>query len=291
MLGSAAAWAGGVVLSKATLDRTGASGTAVLAAQLTASCLVLAVGCILTRSSLVGVGRAGWLGLLEPGLAYLLSLGGLALTSAASASVLSSLEPAFIPIVALVLFGQRPSAVSVVVLIGATAGSVIMSLGGSTSGNSMVGDVLVVGAVAVAALYVVLSGRHASASAPIAVAFVQQLCALVFVLAALVVSNVAGLNVSWPRGGFVGVLMATASGVTSYALGFWLYLKAIRNLPVAEAGLFLTAIPVFGVLLSVVLLRESVSQMQYLGAAIIVACLVFSATRHDHNIGSSSVDD
>ncbi len=282
MLGSAAAWACGTVMSKATLDKTQATGTAVLAVQLLASCAALAIACMTTKATIAGVGRAGWLGLLEPGIAYQLSLAGLALTSAASASVLSSMEPAFVPLVALLLFKQRPTIVAIVVLIGATTGSVVMSIGGSTAGGSVVGDLLIVASVAVAALYVVLSGRQASTSDPAPTALVQQLWALVFIVGILIVSRLIGIEVKWPFGGVSGVGLAAFSGVLTYALGFWLYLTAIRSLPVAEAALFLTAIPVFGVALSVAVLGEPVSMIQYLGAAIVVACLVFSATRGDN---------
>jgi len=49
-------------------------------------------------------------GLLEPGLTYSIGFWGLSLTSAASASIISSTEPTFIVLLAWLLFRNKPSA-------------------------------------------------------------------------------------------------------------------------------------------------------------------------------------
>ena len=69
MVASAATWAGGLVLTKLALDVTEAAPGSVLVVQLIASVGALAA-CAVTGAGLAGAWRHGWVGLLEPGVAY-----------------------------------------------------------------------------------------------------------------------------------------------------------------------------------------------------------------------------
>lgn len=273
MVGSAASWAAGLILTKITLDRVEAAPSSVLVVQLAASVGVLAVAGLATRASTRGAWRHGWVGLLEPGISYQLALAGLALTSAANASVLGSLEPVMVPLLAWLLLRQRPRPRLLVVVAGATAGSALVSLApGSAAGGSPVGDALVVASVAAAALYVVVASKQATTVAPLPAALAQQTWALGFVAVGhLALSG----GVFWPALTADGFVLAAASGVVNYALPFWLYLTALTRMPVARAATYLTLIPVFGVLGSVAVLGETVTWLDAIGGVLVVACLLF----------------
>src|SRR5690606_1204116 len=129
MVGSAGAWAAGLILTKVALDETGAAPNLVLVVQLSASVGVLGVIGLVAGAPTGGAWRRGWVGLLEPGVAYQLALAGLAATSAANASVLGSIEPAVVPLIAWVLLRERPHRRTVVVA-AATAGAVLVSFAG-----------------------------------------------------------------------------------------------------------------------------------------------------------------
>jgi drug/metabolite transporter (DMT)-like permease len=272
MVGCAAAWAGGVVATKHALDVTGSSAPSLLVVQMAASVAALAVATAVTRSSTRGAWRHGWLGLLEPGLAYHLSLAGLALTSAASASVLGSLEPAVVPLVAWLLLRERPTAPFLAVVAGATAGATLVSLSPATDGRSLVGDLLVVAGVGAAATYGVLASRRVHLAGPLGTALAHQ----VWALGLVVVLALAGPGLAGPDGvptETAGLAWAAGSGILGYALPFWLYLSAVTRISAARAATYLTLIPVFGVALSIVLLGESVSWVQGVGAALVVLSL------------------
>jgi drug/metabolite transporter (DMT)-like permease len=277
MVASAATWAAGLILTKITLAATGAVPSAVLVVQLSTSVGVLLVACLVTGTSIREGWRNGWVGLLEPGIAYQFALAGLALTSAAHASVLGSLEPVLVPLIAWVLLRHRPQVRTFAAIAGATMGSVLVSFSGGdgSGGGSLVGDGLIVASVAVAALYVVLASRHAASVPPLPAALTQQAWAL-----ALVVGYGAALSggAFWPHLTLHGLLLAGASGVLNYALPFWLYLSALRHLPVARAAMYLTLIPVFGVLGSVLLLREQLTWLDLAGGVLIVGALLYDAT-------------
>ena len=159
MVTSAAAWAAGLILTKVTLDHTGAAASSVLPVQLTASVGVLAAACLASGASPRGAWRHGWVGLLEPGIAYQLALAGLALTSATNASVLGSLEPVMVPLIVWLLWRERPGRRLLVLVAGATVGSVLVSFSGGGGSGSAKGDTLIVASVVAAAVYVVFASK------------------------------------------------------------------------------------------------------------------------------------
>lgn len=269
MVGCSAAWAGGVVATKHALDVTGSSASSLLIVQMAASVAALAVAVAVTRAPTRGAWRHGWLGLLEPGLAYQLSLAGLALTSAASASVLGSVEPAVVPLVAWLLLRERPTAPFLAVVAGATVGAALVSLAPSTDDRSLGGDLLVLAGVGAAATYGVLASRRVHVAGPLGTALAHQ----VWALGLVVVIAVAGSGLGSVPTDATGLAWAAGSGILGYALPFWLYLSAVTRISAARAATYLTLIPVFGVGLSVLLLGESIGWVQAVGAALVVLTL------------------
>jgi drug/metabolite transporter (DMT)-like permease len=287
MVASAFSWAAGVVVTKLVLDRSDAPSTSVLAVQLGGSVLVLAFAALVMRTPLRGAWSKGWVGLLEPGIAYYLALAGLALTSATNASILGSLEPVLVPLLLLLLFRERPGARMVVVVIAATLGSVLVSASGSSGGSDWRGDLLIVGSVAAAALYVVLASAQVVELPPVAAALTQQVWAVGLVGATLAI-GLAGAG-TWDTPRMSDLVLMLASGVLNYALPFWLYLAALTRMPVARAAAYLTLIPPFGVLLAAAVLGEQVTVFHALGGALVVASLLYDALSRD--AGRESMPD
>jgi drug/metabolite transporter (DMT)-like permease len=137
----------------------------------------------------------------------------------------------------------------------------------------LAGDLLVLAGTGFAALYVVLSSRHVRHIAPVDLAFGQQLCGLILVLGLALAAILAGLEPArLPPGR--SLLMAALSGILQYALPFWLYLTAVRVIPVSRAAVWLTLTPVFGVAGGVVFLGETVAPVQAAGALLILLAIV-----------------
>jgi drug/metabolite transporter (DMT)-like permease len=272
MVASAATWAAGLVLTKVALDVTGAAPGSALVVQLVASVGVLAVACAATGSGLAGAWRHGWVGLLEPGISYQFALAGLALTSATNASVLGSLEPVLVPLIAWALLRERPRPRLLVVIAGATVGSALVSFSAGGGDGSWAGDGLVFAGVVAAALYVVVASKQVAAVEPLPAALTQQVWALGFVIACQFV--LAGPLLSATPG---QLLLIASAGVLNYALPFWLYLTALTRMPVARAATYLTLIPVFGVLGAVLVLGERLTWLDFVGGALVVGCLVADA--------------
>jgi drug/metabolite transporter (DMT)-like permease len=270
MIASAFFWGVGTVASKAVIDHSRASASTMLVVQLLGSVGALAIAAVALRQSPVGLWRRGWIGMLEPGLAFQFSLAGLAITSAASASVIGSLEPIAIPIVAWLLFRHRLTRHQLAVTLVAACGAILVAWASDGRGQQGTGDVLVLVGVGIAGLYVVLSERFENNAPVAALTAVQHTYALALTVAITAVAS-PFVSLRWPVGRWI--LAAAGTGILSYALPFALFLFAVQRLPAVEAGMYLTLIPVFGVAGAVVLLGEHISALQLVGSAVVISAL------------------
>lgn len=282
MLGSAAAWGLATVLTKDVLALV--PPLTLLVLQLSASVAALAMA-ILLQGRLPRwdseTRRAGRTGLLEPGLAYAVGVPGVALTTAGSAALVAATEPALVCLVAWAVLGQRPDRRVVLSILLAMLGVALVSAtaaGGAAGPGRLAGDLLVLAGTGFAALYVVLSSRHVRHIAPVDLALSQQVCGLALVTCLALAAMAAGLEPArLPHGR--ALLLATLSGVLQYALPFWLYLTAIRIIPVSRAAVWLTLTPVFGVGGGVLFLGETVAPVQAAGAVMILLAIVSARPR------------
>lgn len=288
VVASAACWGLATVLSKDVLHTM--PPFTMLAVQLTGSVGFLAVVFLVRGGRLPGVGRGlslAWPGLLEPGLAYGVSVPGLALTSATNATVLSTAEPVLICLLAFVLLGVRTSAwvlgcsavASVGVLLVTVSGAGDPAAGDFSTGD-LRGDALVFLGTAFAALYVVASSRMVDSLPTLALALLQQTVGLLFALGLLAAAILTGWE-RWQVPPPEAVLAAVLTGVVQYAIAVWLYLTALRSLPAPVAGGFLALIPVFGVAGAVLLLGERLTPMQMLGGVLVMAAMAAMAARRN----------
>lgn len=291
VVASAACWGLATVLSKDVLHTI--APFTLLAIQLAGSVGFLAVAFLVRGGRLPGVGRGlslAWPGLLEPGLAYGVSVPGLALTSATNATVLSTAEPVLICLLAFLLLGVRTSAwvlgCSALAILGVLLVTVFGTgdlgtgdLGAGDPGTGdLRGDVLVFVGTGFAALYVVASSRMVAGLPALTLALLQQALGLLFALGLLAVALATGWEeLKVPPLGVV--LVAVLTGVVQYAMAVWLYLTALRDLPAPVAGGFLALIPVFGVAGAMLLLGERLAPMQMLGCGLVVAAMAAMAAR------------
>lgn len=109
--------------------------------------------------------RLGWPGLLQPGLANLLLLVGLSLTSANTFSLLNSCETVFGLLFARALLGERVGRATAVLAGFATLGVMLVTLGApqEDGANTWAGVGLVLGGTVIASLYGVVSRPAAAA--------------------------------------------------------------------------------------------------------------------------------
>ncbi len=221
------------------------------------------------------------LGVLEPGVAYLLFDVGIAHTAATHGALLLATDSVFTIALAAALLGERIDRRLAFALAAGVTGSVLVSLhGGGGSMSSAFGDVLVVAASLGAAGYGVLAKRVAPGRDALSLSAIQMLVAAAIGLP-LVAAAAAGHHSHLGHVGAGHLLAALAVGVFASVVPFLLFYAAIDRVSAGVAGLVLTLVPLFGTVASVVLLSESLGAVQLAGGAFVLLAAGLAATTVD----------
>ena len=271
LIAAAASWGLGTVLSKYALG--GYDATVLLPFQLLVSVLLLLGFVSVSKTSLRGMhqpARIAWLGVLNPGVAYALGLLGLARIDASVSVIIWATEPVLIVLMAFIFLRETIAGYAVVCLAGAMLG-VTLIVGGPASATSLAGVLLTFAAVFACALYSILLRRMHLADGTLSVVFVQQVAALTFAVAVAAVDGVIRLPWHTPTAG--QTLSAILGGGLYYGVAFLFYVAGLRRTSAAHAGMFLTLVPVFGLIFSGLLLGEKLGARQALGAVLVIGAM------------------
>jgi drug/metabolite transporter (DMT)-like permease len=273
LAGASLCWGLGAVATKGLLPEV--PPLPMLVAQLGGSVAFLWAAVRVTRTR-VPFDRAARLaatsGLLEPGLAYTLGLLGLALTTASSASLIYATETPMIVVIAWLFLGERLGVRTLLLaaLAGVGVGLLMLPDLLGVGGGSVLGDGLLAASTLVAAVYVTVSRRLVVGVAPLPLVTLQQSVGLAWALCGLAVGRAAGWSPPLAAVPVSTLLLCGATGIVQYGLAFWLYLHGLRHVPASRAALFLTLIPVFGVVGAAVALGERLSPAQWLGGVVVI---------------------
>lgn len=279
---AAASWGTGTVVSKAAVAEF--APLTLLAIQLAASLVVLTM---LMRLRHIPIRDPSvppvlaWLGVLNPGLAYALSLLGLVHITASLSVLLWALEPVLILFLARLVLAE-PIGRGLVGLSAVAVAAMLLILNAAGSDGSWVGVALTVAGIGCCAVYTVVTRRWLPGTdATASVVAAQQIRAFAF--AGVLVGGVAIAGgqlrpESISPGGWVSALV---SGVLYYAAAYWLYLSGLRRVPASVAASAFYLIPVFGVAGGGLLLGERLSGVQWIGVAIVVGAVIAILRRTD----------
>jgi drug/metabolite transporter (DMT)-like permease len=279
LVASAACWGVGTVVSKRAVDEI--PPLALLPIQLVISVAALVVVTAVQRTHLgwsPGLRRLGVVGILNPGIAYVLSLMGLAHITASMSVLLWSVEPLLILGLAIGLLDERLTGRHALAMVLAVVGVVVLVF--ERGGGRPLGVALTLAGVSACAVYTVISRRLIGADPALVVVLVQQSYALAFALGMLGVAGVAGW---WPSLATVSTAAwtsATLSGLIYYAVAFWCYLNGLRGLPASAAAVYINLVPVFGIAAAYVVLGERLSGRQWIGAATVIVAVTTAALLH-----------
>jgi probable blue pigment (indigoidine) exporter len=217
----------------------------------------------------------GVVGILNPGIAYVLSLMGLAHITASLSVLLWSVEPLLILALAVGMLDERITGRQALVMALAVAGVVVLVFERGSGGA--LGVALTLAGVSACAVYTAVSRRLIGGDPALVVVLAQQSYALVFALGTLGVAAMAGWLPPFTPVSATAWISAAVSGLIYYAAAFWCYLNGLRDLPASAAAVFINLVPVFGVAAGYVVLSERLSGQQWLGAAAVVAAVTTAA--------------
>jgi drug/metabolite transporter (DMT)-like permease len=272
---AATCWGLGTVISKAALDEI--PPLTLLPVQLASSLVVL--GVLMRRQGVPfrsgGSPLLGRLGLLNPGVAYALSLLGLVTITASLSVLLWALEPLMILVLAAVFLRERVTPTFVVLSMIAVGGMILVVYEPAAGAGHLIGVALTLAGIACCAVYTVVTRRWIpDAKETSQVVLDQQAHALALSLVVLVAIGVVGGAIVPVAVTPLGLASAVASGALYYAGAYWLYLGALRHVPASYAAVSFYLIPIIGVASGALLLGERLDPRQWVGAAIVLAAIL-----------------
>ncbi|KQM02443.1 DMT(drug/metabolite transporter) superfamily permease [Frankia sp. CpI1-P] len=239
-----------------------------------------------------GAGRQLLLGALVPGLAFLLGDLGLARTSASNGSLLLAAEPLLSVLLAVVVLRERLPGRGVVALAVGLAGGALVALEPGVDrpgGGVMAGNLLVLGAVVAAAVFLVATRRYSDVD--------DGVNASAWQTTGGALSTAPFAAVAWIEG---GSRLGTA-GVTAWAACAAVALcgvvagvafnQGIGRVPAARAGQLLNLAPVVGTVTSVAFLGERPTALQSAGGAAILVGLALLLHRGSAHAQQHPLDD
>jgi len=280
LVAAAACWGIGTVASKQAVAEF--PPLTLLAIQLAASVVFLAfLARFRGRAASAGTGSRtlARLGLLNPGVAYALSLAGLTQITASLSVLLWAAEPILILALAAVVLGERVGGLVVSASLVAVAGLIVVVADPAASGSG-IGVALTLAGVVACAIYSVAVRRilPGAADSTFEVVSGQQRHALVLAVLVLAGVGIAGGAVAPANPSAFGLVSAVGSGLLYYSVAYLLYLSAVRRMPVSVAAASFFLIPIFGVA-GGLLAGERLEPIQWLGAVVVVAAVAFITTR------------
>lgn len=278
---AAACWGLGTTLSKLSLSCV--APIPLLIAQLAVALALLAPVTALMNKQAIGLcpfAAASLTGILEPGLAYALTLGGLRTVPAGKAALIGGFEPFMIVGLSWLLFGDRVSRSVLLACLLALAGAALIEAPEPAPSitqhlaSAWRGEAMIWAGVVCAGFYVASTSRLVKQIPPLPLVLGQTLAALLFAILLLVATGPARFSFAPFSGISLKVWSLIAlSGAVQYGLTFWLFASSLEGLSPAVAGLALSLIPVFGVLAATLLLGEQIMPMQLAGAALVLVAI------------------
>ncbi len=204
-----------------------------------------------------------------------LMLEGLKRTTAADAGIITATLPAVVAALGVAFAGERLSRMQLFAVGMAVAGLVLVQVTGAAGGaGTLVGNLLVGGAVLCEASFVVLGKRLAPPYRPLRLALGANLVglALAMPLALIDAANFDAGAVR-PEIWLLGVWYALAASV----ICLWLWYRGLPYVETWLAGLATAAIPLTALAASALLLGETIGPARLAGAGLVIAAIVVGA--------------
>lgn len=217
-------------------------------------------------------------GLSGPFISQILQYVGLNLTTASDALLLMNLTPIFAVILASPILSEKITFEKVVGLILATVGAILIVANTTPEFNAvgiwrLVGDLVVIVSTVFFAINGI-AGKIAMKSVDaISTTFYSTLFVVPFIwISAILLDNVMVLF-TMSLQAWIIVLWV---GIVNTAIAFILYYESMKNIEASLVQIMLNLIAVWGVLMSVFVLDETVTYLQILGGAVTVVGVVIA---------------
>jgi drug/metabolite transporter (DMT)-like permease len=210
---------------------------------------------------------------------------GLKLTAAADAGIITATLPAVVALLGLALMGDRLSPPQIGAIALAVAGLVLVhATGAGTDASTLLGNLLVGGAVLCEASFVLLGKRLAPPYRPLRLALGANVVGLAL---SLPLALIATESLDWRSIPLSIWLLGTWHALTASVVCLWLWYRGLPHVETWLAGLATAAVPVAALAASALFLGESIGGWKLIGAALVVAAIVLGALAPPARAGSA----
>ncbi len=249
--------------------------------------IALAVlGPLLRRSRMQHVKRWEWVNLFLQALFgtfgfTLLMLGGVQHTSAVAAGVITSTIPAVVALFSWLFLRERPGARTLASIALAITGIAVVNLAhlgesADAGASSLLGNLMVLGAVCCESLYVILSRRLTQTLAPLDICAYTHLFGFLLMLPIGLTGALSFDFASVPAGIW---WLALWYGLSASVFSFCLWMMGIRHVPGSIAGVFTAVLPVAAAIYGIAFLGERPTPAHGIALACVVAGIALASLK------------
>ncbi len=197
----------------------------------------------------------------------------LTLTSASAASLISGSYPAITALVGVLFYHMKVKKKQVIGILLAMLGIIILTNGGDFSGSNVtLGNAILIFDGFLWAFYNFLIPRIHSDYSVLSITYYQTLLALPFLIPGVLIENPAAISIT-PSA--IGAILYLAIGCS--VLAYLLYNFSLRGISPSAAAAIMNLMPVFGLILSALILKESISLTSIGGGVIVIIGVLLSA--------------
>ncbi len=202
---------------------------------------------------------------------------GMKQSSALAAGVIMAAIPATVAVLSWLILEERVSLRAVAGIACAIAGIALVSLAKDDEGESigtLAGNLLLVGAMACEAIYVVIGKKLAARIGPKRISALINLWGLVLVTP-FALWQLPGFQFKFIDSSYWGLLVMYSIGAS--ILTVWLWMTGLKRVPASSAGVFTVFLPVSAAAVGVYVYGETLNAWQYGAMALALVGVVLAA--------------
>jgi drug/metabolite transporter (DMT)-like permease len=205
---------------------------------------------------------------------------GIARSSALAAGVIMAAIPAVVALLSLLILGERIGARVAAGIACAIAGIAVVALArdaeGELASGSLIGSLLLLGAVTCEALYVVIGKKLSASVGPKRISALINLWGLALVTP-FALWQVRDFSPSFIPGSSWVLLVVYA--IAASVLTVWLWMTGLKHVPASSAGVFTVFLPISAAAVGVFIFGEAFSVAQGAAFALALAGVVLATWR------------
>jgi drug/metabolite transporter (DMT)-like permease len=213
--------------------------------------------------------RLLWLGLVGHCLYQYLFIGGLARTSVANSALLVSSSPIVITLLSSLSRRERPGLLHWLgTLVSLSGIYVVVGRGAHIGGESLDGDLMLMGAVVCWALYTMGARTLMERHSPVGVTALSMAIGTI-VYAPIAAPHLAG--VAWSAVSAITWLKLVYSSIFALCVSYTIWYAAVRQIGSARTAVYSNLLPIVAMATAYLWLREPIGLSKALGAAAVLA--------------------